>query len=81
MQALGLVLGIVSLVGMFIFLIPFLGWGNWFNIPLAVLGLVFSLIGVTNAKGDRTSGVLGIIFCVIAIIVGSLRLKIGCGII
>lgn len=79
MQVLGLVLGIISLAGMFIFLIPFLGWGNWLNIPLAIVGLIVSLIGAANAKGARTAGVLGILFCVAAIIVGSLRLKLGCG--
>jgi len=81
MQVLGLILGIFSIIGMFIFFLPFLGAFNWLNIPFALAGLIISLIGTATAKGDRGVGIAGIILCSIAIVVGILRLKIGCGII
>ena len=80
MQLLGLTLGIISTIGMFIFFIPFLGALNWLNIPLAIAGLIFSSIGVMNARRGRSAGIAGIILCSIAIAVGVIRLDLGCGI-
>ncbi len=42
----GFILGLISLIGWAVALIPLLGWLNWIFIPLAVLGLAFSLVGV-----------------------------------
>ncbi|MFC2001115.1 hypothetical protein ACFLUZ_01260 [Chloroflexota bacterium] len=81
MQLLGLFLGIFSIIGMFIFFIPLLGALNWLNIPLAITGLIISLIAIANAQGSKKAGITGIILCSIAIIVGVIRLNLGCGII
>lgn len=80
MQVVGLIWGILSIIGMFIFFLPFLGAFNWLNIPFALVGLIISLIGTATAKGNRGTGVAGIILCLIAVVVGVLRLKMGCGI-
>lgn len=72
MKTIGRLLGIISLFLMVLSLIPFLGWLNWINIPIAILGLVFSILG-------KSSG--GIIICVVAILFGMLRLILGGGII
>ncbi len=79
MQVFGLIFGIVSIVGMFIFFLPLLGALNWLNIPLAIIGLIISLISIVNAK-NKGIGLAGVILCSIAIVVGIGRLKIGCGI-
>ena len=81
MKLLGFILGLVSLIGWAVALIPFLGWLNWIFIPLAVIGLVFSLIGVIIPIPPKGLGIAGIIMCLIVIILGFIRLKIGCGII
>lgn len=81
MQVLGLIWGILSIIGMFIFFLPFLGALNWLNIPFAAVGFIISLVAIVNAKDGRRAGITGIILCSIAIIVGVVRLKLGWGII
>ncbi|MFZ4263261.1 hypothetical protein ACFRAE_14570 [Sphingobacterium sp. HJSM2_6] len=72
MKLLGRLFGIFAIIGMLLGMIPLLGWLNWLNIPFAILGLVFSILG--KSKG-------GIIICIVAIFLGLLRLIIGGGII
>ena len=72
MQTIGRIFGILAIIGMLIGMIPLLGWLNWFNIPLAILGLILSIIG--KSKG-------GIIICVVAIFFGIFRLPLGGGIV
>jgi len=80
MQIASLVLGILVIVGMFIALIPFLGWMNWGIIPFAGIGLIISIIAAATAKENRGLSIAGIILCAIAIFVGIIRLIIGGGI-
>jgi len=64
----GLITGVVAVFG----LIPFLGWANWFVIPVAGLGLVLGLIS------DRKEGqILNLVVIAIALV----RLSIGGGLI
>ena len=81
MQVLSLVWGILSIFGMFIGFLPLLGWLNWGNIPFAGAGLVISIIATANARGYKGFSIAGIVMCSIAIIIGVIRLNIGCGII
>lgn len=71
MKTLGLILGILAALGMLLAFIPLLGWLNWLNIPFAILGLIFSVIG--KSRG-------GTILCIVAILFGILRLALGGGI-
>jgi hypothetical protein len=77
-QVIGLILGIIAVITMFIAFIPFLGWMNWLNIPFAILGLVFSLLGVAASRGNKSIGISGIVLSIIAIFFGILKLK-ACG--
>ncbi len=79
MQVVGLIIGIMSIIGMFIFFLPFLGALNWLNIPFALLGFIISLLSVIRAK-NRGIGIAGMALCIVAIVVGVGRLQIGCGI-
>lgn len=79
MQVVGFIIGIVSIVGMFIFLLPFLGALNWLNVPFAMFGLIISLLSILKAK-HKGLGIAGAIMCGIAIFIGIGRLKLGCGI-
>lgn len=71
MKTFGRIFGILAICGMLFGMIPLLGWLNWFNIPLAIIGLLVSILG--KSKG-------GIIICVVAIFFGLLRLMLGGGI-
>ncbi|MCZ2394606.1 MAG: hypothetical protein LC105_12165 [Chitinophagales bacterium] len=72
MKTIGRLFGILALIGMVLGMIPLLGWLNWINIPLAILGLLLSILG--KSKG-------GIIICVVAIFFGLIRLIMGGGIV
>ena len=70
----GLITGLAAGLILLLTIIPMAGWINWINIPLAVIGLALSLIGVltTQSKGY---GIAGMVICCIVIILGLLRLK------
>lgn len=70
MKFIGRLFGILAAIGMLLAFIPFLGWLNWLNIPFAILGLIFSVIG--KSKG-------GILLCVAAMLFGLFRLMMGGG--
>lgn len=70
MKTLGLLIGILSAIGMLIAFIPFFGWLNWLVIPFAIIGLICSSTG--ESSGGKT-------LCGIAIIAGILRLMLGGG--
>ena len=66
-----LLIGAVSLIMTLFAFIPFLGWANWFILPVAIVGLVIGMVSSSN--GGRNLNVV-----VIAIGVG--RLMLGGGI-
>jgi hypothetical protein len=67
MKAIGGILGVISFLIMLIGIIPLLGWVNWINFPIAAVGLVCSIAG--DSSGGKT-------LCIVAIIVGALRLML-----
>lgn len=72
MQALSLAWGILALGGMLVGLIPCFGWLNWFNIPFALAGFIFSVVVHLAGRGpNRQSSLVAIVLCVLAILVGS----------
>jgi hypothetical protein len=79
MQFLGLLIGIFSIMGMFIAFLPLLGWMNWGVIPLAIAGLAISVIGIATASRSNRLGIAAIVLCCTAILVGIIRLNIGGG--
>ncbi|MEO7551266.1 MAG: hypothetical protein ABIT09_09035 [Croceibacterium sp.] len=52
--------------------IPFLGWGNWIVLPIAVVGI--GLGALSRSKSGRN-------FCLIVFVVAVVRLMLGGGII
>ena len=66
------IIGVVALVFVAIAFLPLLGWANWLVIPLAIIGA---------AIGMMSSGTAGRNLNILVIIVGSLRLMLGGGII
>jgi hypothetical protein len=81
MQLISLIWGILSIVGLGIGFIPCLGALNWLNIPFAVIGLIISIIATAQAPAGRNGGAIaGIVLNAIAIVLGSMRLVAGGGI-
>jgi asparagine N-glycosylation enzyme membrane subunit Stt3 len=62
----GIAAGAIALFG----LIPFVGWANWFVIPIAGLGLLFGLI-----SRRREGQILNLVVIAVALV----RLSIGGG--
>lgn len=81
MQILSLIMGILSLVVMFVGFVPCFGSLNWLNIPFAAVGLVIGIIALANAReGSKGASIAGVVLCAIALVLGALRLMVGGGI-
>ncbi|MBN2076476.1 MAG: hypothetical protein JW762_13085 [Dehalococcoidales bacterium] len=80
MQVAALIVSIFAIIGMFFGFIPFLGWMNWGVIPVAIIGLVLSIIAMATSKKGKGMAIAGLVMCIIAIIIGAIRLVIGGGI-
>jgi hypothetical protein len=74
MQFLGFILGITGIIGWSISLLPPLAWINWIFLPIALAGLVFSIIGMIVSFHHRGLGIAGIVICLTVIALGTLRL-------
>lgn len=70
----GLITGLAAALILLLTIIPMAGWINWINIPLAVIGLALSLIGLLTSQ-SKSYGIAGIVVCCIVITLGLLRLK------
>lgn len=82
MGMISLLWGIVAMVWMVIALIPLLGWGNWFLIPFAAVGLVIAGIGIALTRaGNRGRAKAGLVLNGLVIVVAVVRLSIGGGVI
>lgn len=71
LNLLSILFGIVSLVIVIPAAIPFLGWANWFALPLIVIGIVLGQISSSNSGRN---------FNLIVLLVAAVRLTLGGGI-
>lgn len=69
----GFVLSLLSILAMFAAFVPFMGFINWLNIPFAVIAGILCVLGIFYSKGKKL-GVAGLIFCIIAVVVGVMRI-------
>jgi hypothetical protein len=67
-----LVIGVIGLILTTLALFPFLGWANWFILPIPVIGLAIGML--SSGKSGRNLNL-------VVIIIGVLRLIVGGGII
>ncbi len=65
-----ILIGIVALVLAIPSALPFLGWGNWVVLPIAILGAGIGALSRSN--GGRN-------FCLIVLVIAILRLMLGGG--
>lgn len=68
---LAFLIGIISLVIVIPAQIPFLGWANWFALPLIVIGVVIGALSRSNSGRN---------FCLIVLLIAGVRLMLGGGI-
>lgn len=71
-----LVLGIISLLFVFIGMIPFLGIMVWIALPMLVIGIAMGISGIIKNR-RRSLNIAGTIICGICIIIGCIRLSAG----
>lgn len=65
-----ILIGILALLMAIPSTIPFLGWGNWFVLPVAIVGAAI------GAVSDRNSGRN---LCLVVLVIAILRLMLGGG--
>ena len=65
-----ILVGLLSLIIVIPATIPLLGWGNWFALPLIVVGIVLGALSSSN--GGRN-------FCLIVGLIAVVRLSLGGG--
>ena len=71
-----LIIGILSLLGVCISLIPFLNVLNCFGLPLGLLGLILGIAALISKRGSNGMAITGIILNSLAILVGVIRFVI-----
>ncbi len=72
LNVISILTGIVALVLAIPSTIPLLGWGNWFVLPIALVGAGIGALSSSN--GGRN-------FCLVVFVLACLRLMLGGGII
>jgi hypothetical protein len=81
MGLISVVWGIVAMLWMLLALVPLLGWGNWFLIPFAVVGVIIAALGVLFSRsGPRGRTKTGLVLNVLVILVAIVRLHLGGGV-
>jgi hypothetical protein len=80
MGILGFIFSLVATAFLLVGLIPFLGWLNWITtLPIAILGAVFSGLGLARSRGGLAK--VGLIISIVVFVLALGRLYIGCGVI
>ena len=72
LNALSILVGLVALLLAIPSTIPFLGWGNWIVLPIALIGAGIGALSRSNHGRN---------FCLVVFVIASLRLMLGGGII
>lgn len=70
LNILSILIGLVALVLVIPSAIPFLGWGNWFVLPIAALG---AGLGALSSRNHGRN------FCLVVLVIAVLRLMLGGG--
>ena len=70
LNLISLAIGAIAIIPLLLALVPFLGWMNWFLLPLPVVGLIIGMLSRGNAGRN-----LNLIVLIVAIV----RLTIGHG--
>lgn len=82
MKTASLIFGILAVVLLVVGFFPCLGALNWFTLPLASIGLIISIVAVVQSAPDESKGnaIAGLVLCAVTLLLGSIRLIAGGGI-
>lgn len=81
MQTLSLIWGILAIIGLIVGFFPCLGSLNWVNVPFSVIGLIISVIALSNTKEEsKGAAIAGVVCCGVATLFGIIRLVAGGGV-
>ena len=72
LNVLAYLVGLVSLIIVIPAQIPLLGWANWLALPLIVVGVI---LGALSSRNDGRN------FCLVVLLIASVRLMLGGGLI
>ena len=72
LNILSFLLGLLSLIIVIPATIPLLGWGNWFALPILVIGVVLGQMSSSNSGRN---------FCLVIGLIAVIRLSLGGGLI
>ena len=72
LNILSILTGLLSLLIVIPSQIPLLGWGNWFALPVVVVGIVLGALSRSNAGRN---------FCLVVFAIAVVRLMLGGGVI
>ena len=72
LNVLSMLTGLLSLLIVIPSQIPLLGWGNWFALPVVVVGIVLGALSRSNSGRN---------FCLVVFAIAVVRLMLGGGII
>ena len=70
LNILSILTGLLSLVIVIPAQIPFLGWGNWFALPVVTVGIVLGALSSSNSGRN---------FCLVVFAIAVIRLMLGGG--
>lgn len=81
MHIVSLTWGILALLGMVVGILPLFGALNWLIIPFAGIGAAVSGVALSQLPVDKQSiTVAGLVCCLVAMVVGAIRLVLGLGV-
>ena len=72
LNALSILIGLVALLLAIPSAIPFLGWGNWVVLPIAVIGAGLGALSRSNHGRN---------FCLVVFVIACVRLMVGGGVV
>jgi len=72
LNAISILIGLVALLLAIPSAIPFLGWGNWVVLPIAVIGAGFGALSRSNHGRN---------FCLVVFVIACVRLMVGGGVV
>jgi uncharacterized protein YqgC (DUF456 family) len=81
MHILSLTWGIMALLGMLVGILPLFGALNWLIIPFAGIGAAVSGVALSRSPAENKSMTMaGLVCCLVAMVVGAIRLVLGLGV-
>ena len=77
MNKLGLTIGIIAFIALLIGYIPCLGWTFWVTLPVAFIGTILCIVGLTSsdsyASQTKNLAVIGLVLNLITLAFGFIR--------